>query len=460
MAGGGWRCVGTARVGGRALSVVIALALAASVLVAGGARTAEATESSGTIAAVCTSPIGPQHVLFPFRATGTPDRVQSGEQVQMELDVALPSIVQATTKYVSWVDVTWPLPPETVAVESVSFSTLEGWTSRVAEIDLPADGGVGSLTVRHDGGEGTSTDPSRPGYVSNPPSTTIAITVASGGPTFLVWHPFTTFDVNANTILGDLVISCQPDYPTMSINEGTTIERPLPSFTDVPPDNPFFVEITTMAGLGVAGGFSDGTFRPTAPVTRQAMAAFIYRLAGEPPVPPPPIPRFSDVPAWHPFRAAIEWAAAQGITDGYADGTFRPTADISRQGMAAFFYRMVGEPPPPPGFPIPTFWDVPPSNPFRIAIGWTTNRGITTGYPDGSYRPTAGASRQVTMAFLFRFMELVAEAQPETVAASSASDTSGLAPTWEMTSPAAIEPNLAEVIRSQPWANPWRNPAA
>jgi hypothetical protein len=51
-----------------------------------------------------------------------------------------------------------------------------------------------------------------------------------------------------------------------------------PSFTDVGEDHPFYDDITWMADHDVAGGFPDGTYRSGAPVTRQAMAAFLSRL--------------------------------------------------------------------------------------------------------------------------------------------------------------------------------------
>jgi hypothetical protein len=55
-------------------------------------------------------------------------------------------------------------------------------------------------------------------------------------------------------------------------------DGPGPSFTDVGEDHPFFDDITWMADHDISGGYTDGTFRGGAPVTRQAMAAFMSRL--------------------------------------------------------------------------------------------------------------------------------------------------------------------------------------
>jgi acetyl esterase/lipase len=111
-----------------------------------------------------------------------------------------------------------------------------------------------------------------------------------------------------------------------------------PTFTDVPRDHPFFHEVECAVELGVAGGFPDGTYAPASGVTRQAMAAFLYRQAGRPPF-APTTPSFTDVGPTDPFFTEIEWAAAHGLTTGYDDGTFRPTATVTRQATAAFLCR-------------------------------------------------------------------------------------------------------------------------
>jgi hypothetical protein len=168
-------------------------------------------------------------------------------------------------------------------------------------------------------------------------------------------------------------------------------------FADVPASHPFLAEIAWLAGTAVTQGYDDGTFRPAAPVSRQGMAAFLHRLAGAPAV--DSAPSFADVPANHPFREAIGWLAASGVTTGYGDGTFRPAAPVSRQAMAAFLHRLTGA--SAPGDP-PSFRDVPPSHPFRIEVGWLASSGVTTGYDDGTFRPAAPVSRQAMAAFLHR----------------------------------------------------------
>lgn len=171
-------------------------------------------------------------------------------------------------------------------------------------------------------------------------------------------------------------------------------------FTDIA-GNQFKKEILWLANSGITRGFSDGTFRPSASINRDAMAAFFYRMAGSPSFTAPATPTFKDVPKSHPFYKEIEWMAARGITTGYPDGTFRPSATTNRDAMAAFFYRYAGKPSVATlGQP---FTDVKPNNMFYREITWFSKQGITTGWADGSYRPSQPVKRDAMAAFIYRF---------------------------------------------------------
>jgi hypothetical protein len=114
-----------------------------------------------------------------------------------------------------------------------------------------------------------------------------------------------------------------------------------PSFSDVGPASPFFTAIEWAAAEGIAVGSPDGRFHPGRGVSRQAMAAYLYRMAGAP-YGPAPDPGFSDVGADHVFAEPIAWMADVGITGGFGDGGFHPTTDVSRGSMAAFIKRYQG----------------------------------------------------------------------------------------------------------------------
>lgn len=181
---------------------------------------------------------------------------------------------------------------------------------------------------------------------------------------------------------------------------------PVARFSDVPPDSPFFADIEWLATSGLAGGYDDGRFRPDAPISRQAMAAFLHRLAAPAGYVAPATPTSRDVPTTSRFFAEIEWLLAAEVAGGYEDGAFRPQAGVSRQAMAAFLYRLVD--PVAVELPAqPTFSDVPAGAPFHREIEWLAAVGIAEGYPDGTFRPGGVVSRQAMAAFLHRAVALL-----------------------------------------------------
>ena len=149
----------------------------------------------------------------------------------------------------------------------------------------------------------------------------------------------------------------------------------------------------------LAGGVR--TYDPTGEVSRQAMAAFLYRAAGSPAFTPPAVASFSDVPTSHFFFKEIEWMKAEGITNGLPNGTYAPNSSVSREAMAAFLYRFSDNPAfTPPG--TASFSDYPVGSLFFKEVEWLKSTGITTGNADGTYAPLGVVSRQAMAAFLFR----------------------------------------------------------
>lgn len=179
-----------------------------------------------------------------------------------------------------------------------------------------------------------------------------------------------------------------------------------PRFSDVPQDYVFRDEIAWLADRGITTGWPDGTFRPGASVDRGQMAAFLYRLAGKPSFTPPSESPFSDVPTNHVFYKEISWLSATGITRGWPDGTFRPYAAVNRDQMAAFFYRMAGSPAFDPG-ERSSFTDVGPDAVFSREIAWMKEQGISKGWADGTFRPFSPVERGQMAAFLYRYDRVV-----------------------------------------------------
>ena len=181
------------------------------------------------------------------------------------------------------------------------------------------------------------------------------------------------------------------------------------SFVDVVAETPHKGDIEWLAANGISTGWenADGTlsFRPYETVRRADMAAFLYRLAGEPEFDAKGV-SFTDVDESTPHYKAILWLAAEGVSTGWeaADGTaeFRPYAEISRCDMAAFLYRMAGS--PEVGID-EAFTDVDGSTPHREAVLWMAEAGVTTGWvgEDGAeFRPYGMIARADMAAFIHR----------------------------------------------------------
>ena len=190
-----------------------------------------------------------------------------------------------------------------------------------------------------------------------------------------------------------------------------------PPFADVAPGAPFFDDIQWLYDQGISTGSvqPDGTvlFQPTAPVRREAMAAFLYRFAGSPDFTAPAVSPFVDVATGDPFYKEIAWLADQGISKGtdMGDGTFqfRPAESVSREAMAAFLYRFMSEPvfTPPASSP---FVDVAPGGSFYKEIAWLAANHISTGTDLGdgtfAFRPSEPVSREAMAEFLHRTSNL------------------------------------------------------
>ncbi len=183
-----------------------------------------------------------------------------------------------------------------------------------------------------------------------------------------------------------------------------------PTFTDVPGSHQFKTEIQWLADVEVSTGWvtpSGAQFRPSVSVSRDAMAAFLYRFACSPEFTPPVSSPFKDVKTSHQFYPHISWLADEGISTGWAVSggqEFRPSVSVSRDAMAAFMYRFAGEPEFTPPVTSP-FLDVPTSHQFYTQITWLASTGISTGWVvtgGAEYRPSVSVSRDAMAAFLYR----------------------------------------------------------
>ncbi len=206
--------------------------------------------------------------------------------------------------------------------------------------------------------------------------------------------------VNARSFEVDNFSLVVLDTVTMRGPAFSDIVQGQPFFTEIT-----WMQLQGISNGNVGAG---GTlyYDATASVSRQSMAAFLYRAAGSPSFTPPSVATFSDVPVGHPFFKEIEWMSATGISHGNVDGTYGPAAPVSRQAMAAFLYRFSGSPAfTPPA--TATFTDVPVGAPFFLEVEWVKAAGIANGNVGGTYGPVDPVSRQSMAAFLFRQNNMV-----------------------------------------------------
>lgn len=179
------------------------------------------------------------------------------------------------------------------------------------------------------------------------------------------------------------------------------LAQPVGPYPDVPAGHPFAAHIAWSADRGLVQGYADGTFRPGAPLTRQAMAAMLHRLAtleGPVAVPATGPP---DVPANHTFATPIRWAAAEGVIPVAADGRFHPTGTATRRQLAVALHRLAGAPTPradAAGYP-----DVASTHPDHDAIVVARWARLLVGYGDGTFRSEAPLTRQAMAAALRRW---------------------------------------------------------
>ncbi|MEL7208756.1 MAG: S-layer homology domain-containing protein, partial [Actinomycetota bacterium] len=174
--------------------------------------------------------------------------------------------------------------------------------------------------------------------------------------------------------------------------------------------------IAWLGNEGLALGYDNGSFRGEidvvgVPISRAQVISMLWRHAGSPVVGPHP---WWDGPAW--IADALGWAAAGNVLSGWPDGTVRPYHDITRAEMARMIWRLAGSPAAAGDHP----W--PDGQPWvDDALDWVAEQGLMTGYPDGSFRPSASITRSEAARLLYRFDQwlTVQPAGPETAPATT-----------------------------------------
>ncbi|WP_298455402.1 glycoside hydrolase family 3 N-terminal domain-containing protein [uncultured Cellulomonas sp.] len=220
-------------------------------------------------------------------------------------------------------------------------------------------------------------------------------------------HPLSVWDEETDgwtTPSGEFAVHVGTSSGDLGLTSVVTVDPTAPAtFPDVPATHHFAEQIAWLVERGITTGYEDGTFRPTTPISRQAMAAFVYRLVHDGADAPECTTKpFVDVDVANQFCGEIEWMKSASLTTGYADGTYRPEVANSRQAMAAFLHRLFTDEDHAAACAAAPFPDVSVGDPFCGEIAWLKEHDLATGYDDGTFGKAAPMSRQAMAAMLYR----------------------------------------------------------
>ena len=180
-------------------------------------------------------------------------------------------------------------------------------------------------------------------------------------------------------------------------------------FTDVRESDWFYKDVAFAYENGLFAGTSDTTFSPNASMTRAMLVTVLYRLEGEPTV----YGRsgFSDVQYNEYYEDAVTWAADNGIVNGTSTTTFSPNANVTREQMAAILYRYAQHKKynTAASSGLNGFTDHASVSGYAAAsLEWAVAEKLVNGSA-GKLMPTGNATRAQVAAILHRFVENVAK---------------------------------------------------
>jgi len=167
------------------------------------------------------------------------------------------------------------------------------------------------------------------------------------------------------------------------------------TFVDVSSLNVFKEEIEALSSLGIINGYYDGTFRPNNPVTRGEFMKIVAGAAEADVSSPSGIQSFRDVPTYHAFYKWIDYASRMGYSNGYSDGSFKPEAYITRYEAAVILLRFRGISPSITPTGSNMFIDI-TSPEMAGYTDAAFDNGIFNGRPDNTFGPQDKITRGET----------------------------------------------------------------
>lgn len=168
-------------------------------------------------------------------------------------------------------------------------------------------------------------------------------------------------------------------------------------FADVPASAYYHDAVLWAAEKGVTSGTTATTFSPDMTCTRAQAVTLLWRAAGSP-EPKNTGMTFTDVPASAYYYKAVLWAIEQGVTQGTSNTTFSPNATCTRAQIVTFLYRAEGS----PAAAGHSFSDVNATDYYNAAVGWASDKGVTSGTGSDRFSPSADCTRAQIVTFLYR----------------------------------------------------------
>lgn len=173
-------------------------------------------------------------------------------------------------------------------------------------------------------------------------------------------------------------------------------------FGDVPQTSWFADAVRYVTGKSLMNGTSTTAFSPNGNMSRAMLATVLYRMSGET---AEAGSSFGDVSSSAYYAAAVNWASSKGIVNGMGADAFSPNASITREQLAAMLYRYAGE--PSVSADLSAYTDAVSISPYaEKAVEWCVAKGILSGKSATRLAPQDTATRAECAAMLQRFAAL------------------------------------------------------
>ena len=211
---------------------------------------------------------------------------------------------------------------------------------------------------------------------------------------------------------GDGKYTFQMPASKVTVEAVFTAVEPEPEglpFTDVTSRDWFYDAVAYVYDKGMMEGTTDTTFAPTMNLTRSMIAQVLYNLEERPEA--PGAAGFPDVAAGAWYADAVNWAAARGIVKGYDTGAFGPEDSVTREQLAAILYRYAqvkGYDTTQGGMTVREFSDSASISDWaQEAMAWAVNAQVLSGKGNGVLDPQGTATRAEVAQMLMNFGEHV-----------------------------------------------------